>query len=138
MENKVILIVIAVVLLVAGIALGVLYQGIVGTNQAQKTKQLAGLIDALSSDVVPSVAVYGKVTFINGRNISVTYNQKTVSVHIKEGTPIYSSAGTDATGKLVKNQVDISELKNGDDLSINAKILPDGTLEAQMVLILSS
>ena len=131
----IILIVGFLVVFALGAGLGIFYQYQKDDAKIKQADKISSEIDTLSSDVVTAVAVFGKVVAINGRNVTLSYNGKSLTVNIGDNVAINSYASL--TAKTGGN-VQFSEIKLGDNLSVALKIGKDGELIAQNVLILSS
>ena len=95
------------------------------TNSALKVKE--SMLKGLSSKVVTSMVAQGEVVKIEGENITVRNNGETLIVSIGNNSKIYSIAK-----KVALNPKDI---KVGDNLSITFKLLPEGQLDGQLILI---
>lgn len=140
MSNKILIIVFSVVIglilsLGAGYFIGVsLEQEKTGT-QIQGLEKLTNVTSFLtSSKLISSIIVFGKVTNISGRTITLAVESENLQVSIKEGAQIYSfTAPVSVDGKMsgVPKQ-EVAEFKNikiGDNLNINMKMLADGQAE---------
>ncbi|MDO8619407.1 MAG: hypothetical protein Q7R49_05710, partial [Candidatus Daviesbacteria bacterium] len=64
-------------------------------------------------------------------------NGDNIKISIDDNSPIYSFAN-DSTGKSVQEKVNFSEIKIGDNLNITIKLLADGKIQVQSVLVLLS
>lgn len=146
METRKIIIfaVVAALMLVIGF-LGGMWWGGRGTPQTvvsnQTTSQTsAQVVKDLTSKVIPSIAAYGKVTKIDGKNITLSYQGDALVVPIRDDAKIYSFTTTTATGTVAKTptskEITFQELKVGDDLSINVRILATGKMEGFSVVVL--
>ena len=132
----VLLIIIGLVIFAVGAALGIFYQFNKDNIQIQKSEEISTEIQNLSSDIVTAVAAYGKVVAINGNNVTLSYNGKSLTINIGENVPITSYAAP-VNGSAQQN-LKFSDIKLGDNLNIALKISGDGKLIAQTVLIFSS
>ena len=145
-KNLIILSVIAgVVIFVLGGGLGVFYQtqkGLLQTEKVQtKVQTMETVIKSLSSKVIPSIIAYGEVTNIEGRNITLSYGGESLTIKIKDDSQIFSFVKTASLKKgepavTSQQKVDFKTIKKGDNLNISVKLLPDGQLESQSVIIL--
>jgi hypothetical protein len=137
-KNLTIIIVVAVIGVIIGLVLGISLsqKGISNNSQSNKFESA---VKALSSKVIPSIIAYGQVTKIENKNITLTYNKETLTIPLTQSTSIYSfvapEAGSKATAPTQKKS-SFSEIKVGDSLNITIKLLPDGTIEGQSVIIL--
>ena len=118
--------------LVLGIGVGFLYKTLSISPQIQKT---TAVIKDLSSKTVLSITAYGQVSNIEGEDITLSHNGDSIKVGMKENSPVYSFTN-DSTGKPVQKKVSLKEIKIGDNLNITIKLLPDGQIQGQSVLIL--
>lgn len=127
-KNIIISIIIGLVVFAVGGGCGVLYQ-----QQAAENS----LIKILTSKAVPSIIAHGEVTNISGKKITVSYLGDSVTVEIAENAGIYSFSLL-ADGKntnSAQQKVDFNVIKKGDNLNIALRLLPDGTLSGQSVII---
>jgi len=117
------------VVFVSGIGAGFLIKTI------QVSPKLA-VIKSLSSKAVPSMVAYGQVSQVEGRDITLTYDNNSVKVTMAENSPVYAFVNNSTGGKATQNKVSINEIKIGDNLSITAKLLANGILQGQSAFIL--
>ena len=125
------LIVIGVVIFFVGAGLGILYQ-------SGKDQKISAEIKTLSSDIVTTVTAYGKVTAINGRDLTISYNNQTLTINIPQNVDV--TAFVPINGSIQGSPVakTFSDIKKGDNLNIALKIGANGELTAQTVIIFSS
>lgn len=131
--NLVILVIFGVLLFILGGGLGVLYK-------KQTDAEKVAAIKILSSKVIPTITSYGDVTKIEGRNVTLTYSGDSLTVALKDGARIFSfknqaSGSGAATGQ---QKTDISELKVGDNVSMEIVVSPDGKMQGDSMIILSA
>lgn len=131
------------VIFVLGGVFGILYQTQKNSPLLEKAAQLEAVIKDLSSKTVLSIVAYGQVTNIQGRNITLTYAGDTLTVRIKEDSMIYSlvtvpAAQKGAAATSTQQKAEFKNIKNGDNLNVTLKLLPDGQLEGSTVMIMSS
>lgn len=140
MENKtIIFVIIAVAVFVLGVGLGAFFQ----TERGQATAPKVQAVQTLSSKVIPSITAYGEVTKIEGRKITLTFAGDSLAVNIKNGAPVYLPAAktTDKDGNptaSLQKTAEFEDVKKGDNVSVNLKLLPDGQIEGQLIIILSA
>jgi len=127
-NNILILIIVGLALFVVGSGAGVFYQ-------TQKDSLKVETIDKLSSKAVPSIVAYGQVEKIEGRDVALSYQEDALTVRVKDNAVIYSFI-VDSEGKSSQQKVDFSEIKKGDNVNINVKVLETGELQGQQVYIL--
>ena len=130
----------AVFIFVLGGGIGVLYQTQQSAPQVEKLQTIEASIKGLSSKVIPSINAYGQVTKIEGRNITLDFKGEILTLKIKDDAQILSFvklvSSEENTSGIDNQQTDFEEIKNGDNLNISIKFLPEGTLEGQSVIIL--
>jgi hypothetical protein len=145
--NKPIAIFISIIVLllvfVLGGGIGILYQTRKDAPLLEKAAQSEGVIKNLSSKTVLSIVAYGQVTNIQGRDITLTYAGDTLTVRIKENSMIYSLVTPSTTQKgaaaaPTQQKAEFKDIKKGDNLNVTLRLLPDGQLEASVVMIMSS
>lgn len=129
--NTIILVLIGAVLFSVGGGLGIIYQ-------SQKNYSEENIFKALSSEVVSSIVAYGEVTEINGRNITLIFNNDSFTIYISEKAKIYSFKQTDDQESSSKKELEFNQIKKGDILNVSMKIYSDGTIEGSNVFILPS
>jgi hypothetical protein len=122
----------------AGAGFGIIYQ-----KQQEGNSKTAEAVRALSSRAVPSIAAYGQVLDISGRNITLSYSDESLTFPVIDGADIISvtnsnASGSGVTASAAQKKVDFSSIKKGDTLSVNIKLLADGSLEGRSVIIVSS
>ena len=128
-EKKIAVIVPIIAALIMGGAIGIYFQF---QKDAPKLNIARNVIKSLSSKTVPSIVAFGKASKIEGRNITLDYNGDIITINISDDAQIYtSSSGTEQTATSLEN------IKIGDNLSVNLKVLPDGQLQGQSVIILN-
>ena len=122
------------VLLLLGGSIGFLYKTLQISPQMEKT---AAVIKDLSSKTVLSTVAYGQVSKIEGIDITLSYDTDSIKISMAENSPVYSFVN-DSKGVPVQKKVDLKQIKIGDSLNITIKLLPDGQIQGQSVLILLS
>ncbi|MBI1866490.1 MAG: hypothetical protein HYS02_01845, partial [Candidatus Staskawiczbacteria bacterium] len=100
--NKIILIVLVGLLcLILGAGAGFWYKTLQVSPQIEKT---AAIMKALSSKTVLSTVAYGKVSKIEGRDITLAYNGDSIKISMGANSQIYSFVN-DSAGKPVQKKV---------------------------------
>ena len=122
--------VLIVVFLLVGIVLGVLYQN---KKEGNKLQQPAAVIKILNSDVVPSIVSYGKVTNIDGRKITMAFNEDLITIKVRDDASIYNIASQAGQSKM-----DFSQIKVGDMLNVKIDIDSDGNFEGYSIINFSN
>jgi hypothetical protein len=141
-KNLVILIIVAIVFFVVGGGVGVMYQnqmGVVPANEAPKIQA----VQTLSSKVIPSITAFGQVSSIEGKDVTLTFGGDSLKIKVRDDAQIYlpATSTTDQNGKPVtsaQQTAKFSDIKVGDNVSVNLKLLPDGQIEGQMVIIITA
>jgi hypothetical protein len=141
-KNLVVLIIVAFVFFGLGGGLGVLYQnqmGVVPANEAPKIQA----VQTLSSKVIPSITAFGEVSSVEGKDITLTFGGDSLKIKVRDDAQIYlpATSTTDQNGKPVtsaQKTAEFSDIKVGDNVSVNLKLLPDGQIEGQMVIIITA
>jgi hypothetical protein len=97
----------------------------------------AASVEVLSSPLIPSIVAYGRAIETNGRSITLAYGGSTMNITVKDGAEISSFKVSDDSLTMATTQkaVDFSEIKPGDTLNIIIKVLPDGQLQGESVII---
>ncbi|SRR3990167_578733 len=120
--------------LILGTGIGFMYKTIQISPQIKKT---TAIIKDLSSKTILSSVAYGQVSKIEGRDITLSYSGDSIKISMEANSPVYSFAN-DSIGKPIQKKVSLKEVKIGDNLNITIKVLPDGQIQGQSVLILLS
>jgi len=134
MYNKkqlVILIIAGIILFLAGMVLGMIYQA---NNTVQITKNQA--INTLSSKVVSSINAYGTVAKIEGRNITLSNLGENLLISVADSARVYSFTVSDKTSAPTQQAVSFGDIKIGDNVNVVLKLLPSGQTQGSSVVIL--
>jgi flagellar basal body-associated protein FliL len=126
-----ILIISGAVIFIIGVVAGIFLGGIVGP---QKAKVAAA--NNLSSKVVSSMVVYGKVKSISGRNITLDNLGDTSTISIAASAPVYSFRTSEGVMAKVQQIVKFGDIRIGDNVNISVKLLPSGQLQGSSVIVL--
>lgn len=116
-----------------GGGLGIFYQAQKVAPELEKSQTL---IKSLSSRTVPSIVAYGQVMNIDGRNITLNNSGDSLTVKVNEDSVVYSFALSISGDASLQRDAKFSDIKTGDYININVKVLPDGQLQGQTVMIL--
>ena len=133
MSNKTLIII--VVLIIAGLGLGLLVGIYLGGTlyQQEENKPLKNAIDPLkclgSSKIISAVGVIGEVTKISGRTVTLYNGTENFPVTINENAKILSWLPQD------QGEKSFEAIKVGDSLLVNVKVLSDGQFEVSGVTI---
>ena len=144
MDNK--KTIILVFLIIAGVVfLGVGYLGGVAIEKQKVSPQLEQLVEqlekvaktikALSSKTVTSIVVFGEVTKISGRTITVTYGTESIDIPIKENAQIFSLENLVGESVIPQKKIEFEEIKEGNNLNVSINVLPTGELEGIAVVV---
>ena len=122
----------AIILLMVGALLGLLYQMQNTVPQPQQqVEQPDPLLGILSSNTVSSIVAQGKISQIQGDAITIT-SDKSLTARVTSNTSI-NLIKDDSKGE--KQQVALKDLKIGDSVTLNLKLLPNKQFEAFFIFI---
>lgn len=122
----------AIILLMVGALLGLLYQMQNTVPQPQQqVEQPDPLLGILSSNTVSSIVAQGKISQIQGDTITIT-SDKSLTARVTSNTSI-NLIKDDSKGE--KQQVALKDLKIGDSVTLNLKLLPNKQFEAFFIFI---
>ena len=134
------IILIVLVVFILGAGIGIFYQtqkDITGINNIRDTSE------KLSSKVIPPIIAYGRVTKIDGKNITLNFSGENLIAKMDDNAQIFkfsspSSSTKDSQPSSTRQETKFENIKVGDNLNITFKVLSDGTLLGQSVSILNS
>lgn len=132
--NLTVPILIGVVLFIVGVALGIFYQMQIGFKSAIEVKT----VNALASKVIPSIVAYGKVTAIEGQNVTLSFGGDTLMVPITADAQVFAFTNTTATSAPVQQKTTFDKLKVGDNINISVKVLEGGKMQGESIFIMPS
>ena len=130
--KTVLMIVVAVVIFIIGIFIGL------GLTKSPAS-QIPGITigtpakNPLSSSVIASVFAFGKLTSVSGKNITLASGPDSLTIATDQNTKIVSYQqvkGADGKTTVSPQNIALSDLKTGDYLNVNLKVLASGTLNA--------
>jgi len=124
------IIALAIVFLIIGIILGIFYQSQKINQQLQKVE---GTLKILNSEVVPSIVSYGKVTNIDGRKITMAFNDDSITIKIKDDALIRFLSSSNNKNVNPK-EVGIDQIKVGDMVNVKTVIDTEGSFEGTSVI----
>ena len=137
-----------IVLLAVAVVMFLIGGGVATFLQSPKVEKVNTVVKALNSKTVTAISFYGKVSKIDGRNVTLSYSGDSVTVNVLPASQVYgisaSTVKTDSKGVTTttpgstQQLVDFSTIKVGDNLNINAKMSPTGELTGTFVLIVPS
>ncbi|MCX6722355.1 MAG: hypothetical protein NTY04_04215 [Candidatus Staskawiczbacteria bacterium] len=91
----------------------------------------------LGTKVISSVSAYGKVTKIQNKNITLSSLSEDLVVSVPDTARVYSFVlPAKTSGTPTQKIVTFKELKIGDSVNANLKLLSNGQFEAISVIIL--
>jgi hypothetical protein len=146
-QLTILLIVAGLVLFVIGGGIGIFYQKQITASQIKiaaaetlKAQKVESAVNFLSSKLVTYISATGQVVGVKGRDITLNSGGDTILVHIKDNAPI-SAPAYDSTMPSIAAapggpQIEIENIKTGDSLNVQIKVLPDGQLEGQAIMII--
>lgn len=116
-----------------GIVFGMFWQV---QKDAPQIEIAAKTLKTLTSNAVPSITVYGQISNISGRTITVSFNEDAVVVKMHENAAVsfFEISGQGGT----RQDFDFNALKEGQTISLSAKLLPDGSLQGESLIVLAS
>ena len=134
----------AVIFTVGGGGLGILYQTQKDAPQIGKLQAtelaLNNIVKELSSTVISSIISYGKVSKIEGRNITLTFEKESLTIKVREDALVFSMVQTaplknGSAFTTTQQKAEFKDIKLGDDLNIRVKLSIDGQLEGGVIII---
>ncbi len=137
------LVIAGVIIFVLGGGAGVFYQtqqsqlGIIGAPQNSAAETA---LKSLSSKVIPSIVAFGEVSNISGKNITLKNAGESLTIKIDDNAQISSFNAAPAKGTTAPTQAkaEFKDIKIGNTLSINLRLLSSGTLKGMSVVIVNS
>ena len=133
-SNLIVLLLIGVVIFFVGAGLGIFYQIKIGSRSTVEVKT----VNSLASKVIPSIVAYGKVTKIEGRNVTVSYGGDTLVVPVKDDAQVFAFTNTTATSAPIQQKSTFNEVKVGNNINISVKVLDDGQMLGESIFIMPS
>ena len=135
------LIIVGIIIFAVGGGLGVLYQTRKNAPQVENSQPINPAIKNLSSKVIASINSSGQVSKIEGRDITLISSGESLTIKAKEDALIFSFIQVPPAKKggaptITQQKTELKDIKNGDNLMMNLKLLSDGQLEAQSITIL--
>ena len=151
----ILLVITAVFIFVLGGGAGILYQtqkDASRLNQGQKdalrlkeAQKSESAVKVLSSKLSNIVTITGKVIKIFGRSLTLSKEEESIEISVKEDAKVYSLKTPEISEKEKKSLIALSptvstfeSIKVGDSLNINVMVLPGGVLETRSIIIYSS
>lgn len=132
----------AVSLFVLGGGVGVLYQTQKDAPQIEalqatelKLQKIELVTKSLASKTISLISAYGQVQNIDGKNITLSFSGDSITVGLADNVQVLAFVG-DGKGKTSYQPYDFSQIKKGYTVSVNLKLLSDGTLQGQAIIIM--
>ncbi len=125
----------AVALLVIGGVVGALVQKQITAPQLEKASKLS---DLAKSGAILSISAGGEITNILDRTVTLTQGGESLVIPIAENAEIVSYVTPETEGApLERKEINFTDLKVGNYLSVSLKILPDGGFEGTAATMFS-
>jgi len=108
--------------------------------QLEQFEKTTKTIKALTSKTIASIAIFGEVTNISDRTITINYAGENLDIRVKEDAQIYCFAPVIPNGKEVSTNVpeegkaEFSDIKVGSRVNAIIQILSDGKVETNSLL----
>ncbi len=136
--RAIILIILAVVIFALGAGAGVFYQMFKDAPKLDAADKMAGIVKGFSSKMASSIVMYGTVSEVSGRNVTLAYAGDSITVAIPDSAKIYTFASASADSKITSTQLpaQFKDIKKGSNLNVNLKVFNDGKMEGQTVFIM--
>jgi len=118
----VLLIILGLVIFACGVGLGIVYQN-------------RKISDLFSKNII-TTTVSGNIVDINGRNITLGFEENSLTIKIKDDAEIVSNIFVKDKNGIIASEataLKFEDLKKRDNIQVNIKILPNGTLEGQSI-----
>ncbi len=103
--------------------------GVASQLSAVRQKVRTEAFDILSSKVITSVSAYGKVTKIEGRDITLNNLGDNLSVSMPDNVKVYSFVDSSQQAAAFE------DIKIGDSINATLKLLPTGGYEGLSIII---
>ncbi len=147
MNNKILTIVICVIVGAVlfsgtGYFVGVSLEKEKSQSRIETLEKQTNITEMLgSSKIINSVIAFGKVSKVSGRTVTLASGLEKLAIDIKEDAQIYlMTAPTSVDGNIsgipTQRTAVFGEIKVGDNINVNVKILSNGSAEGLGVIIL--
>ncbi|MEK7658529.1 MAG: hypothetical protein AAB352_01530 [Patescibacteria group bacterium] len=140
----------AFLLVIGGVIIFILGGGAGVFYQTQQTQQnippnneavaATTAVKSLSSKVIPSIVAFGEVASISGRNITLKNAGESLIIKIDENAQIssFNAVPVKGTNTPTQGKAEFKDIKVGNTLSINLRLLPSAVLKGMSVVIINS
>ena len=130
-----------VIFLGVGYILGVYSQQKINGQKIESLEKTKNIFSY--SKLINSIIAFGKISNISGRTITLTSETDTLEITMRANAQVYSftaptSTGGQLTGIPSQNIAAFEDIKVGDNLNVNMRMLPDGTFEGASAIIFES
>ncbi len=140
-RSLIVLLLLAFVVFALGMGLGILYQGQKSPvkNQAE-APALPDAVKVLSSNIVPSITARGKVSKIDGTNVTLVFRADSRVIPITSDARVYALTLAPVSptnkSKYINKEAAFKDIKVGDNLEVAIRVLPTGQIEGFNIIIL--
>jgi hypothetical protein len=126
------LIILILILLLTGVLVGTSWQKYICLKQ----EAVKGFLVAknLSSKSINLISAHGKVVKVEGENITISSEGEELILIVKENTPIQRIFDSGGIGK--SRIIKLEDIKPGDELNLILSLLTDGSLKANLIIVL--
>ena len=132
------LIILAVIIFAAGVWLGMIYQSKNDTAKIASAQKAQSAVKSLSSDLVSSMLVYGKVQLVGDNSVTITYLGKNLVIPVTSRTQIMGFKKPTGKFNPAAPELDaLSDIKIGDMVNVNLKLASDGSFSALYIVSFS-
>lgn len=104
------------------------------TRPTPQQAQLEKNVNLILSKTISSITSSGKVTAIEGRNITISNLGDSVTILVPAGKPVYSLESEDG----VQKKITFEDIKIGDSVNIGLKVKDNKQLEGQSIIIFAT
>ena len=127
---SIVAIAVVAVVFVGGVVFGMLLQV---QKDAPQIDKADSVLKILTSRVVPSIVVYGEISEIDGNKITISFSGDSATVKMRAGAAVSSFGGK--VGDTPQTTT-LNDVQAGQIVSISAKVLADGTVQGESLIIL--
>ncbi len=131
------------IVLAAGFGLGNALQKKPATTAqvaSQQTQVMPDSIKVLSSNVIAPITARGKVSKIDGNNFTLLFQTASATIAMRGDTKVYILVVAPPSAlnksKYMSKQVALKDIKVGDNVEVNVRVLTTGQIEGYNIIIL--
>ena len=103
-------------------------------KDSPEIEKAANLVKVLTSEAVSSITIYGKVEKIEGRIVTVLFNQDKTVIELQESA-VVSLFPNFGEGDNTPKVVELGDVQQGQTVSVRAKIADDGSLQGESLIV---